>query len=141
METDIRKKGISEMKSTVLCYNLKDTKKGKKVTMIFGYLGYRVRHVEKKEYLKPIGILVGMDEEKEVSADYEGAGFDTEMLVMNAATEEMLDKALFLMRKEGVKVDLKAMVTPNNRSWTSLELQEEIAKEHRYMTEKNREQE
>ena len=82
-----------------------------------------------------------MDEEKEVSADYEGAGFDTEMLVMNAATEEMLDKALFLMRKEGVKVDLKAMVTPNNRSWTSLELQEEIAKEHRYMTEKNREQE
>ena len=129
------------MKSTVLCYNLTGTKKGKKVTMIFGYLGYRVRHVEKKEYLKPIGILVGMDEEKEVSADYEGAGFDTEMLVMNAATEEMLDKALFLMRKEGVKVDLKAMVTPNNRSWTSLELQEEIAKEHRYMTEKNREQE
>ena len=129
------------MKSTVLCYNLKGTKKGKKVTMIFGYLGYRVRHVEKKEYLKPIGILVGMDEEKEVSADYEGAGFDTEMLVMNAATEEMLDKALFRMRKEGVKVDLKAMVTPNNRSWTSLELQEEIAKEHRYMTEKNREQE
>ena len=129
------------MKSVVLCYNLKGTKKGKKIAMIFGYLGYRVRHVEKKEYLKPIGILVGMDEEKEVSADYEGAGFDTEMLVMNAATEEMLDKALFLMRKEGVKVDLKAMVTPNNRSWTSLELQEEIAKEHRYMTEKNREQE
>lgn len=128
------------MKSTVLCYNLKGTKKGKKIAMIFGYLGYRVRHVEKKEYLKSIGVLVGMDEDTEESADYEGAGFDAEMLVMHAATEEMLDKALFLMRKEGVRVDLKAMVTPNNRSWTSLELQEEISKEHQYMTEKNREQ-
>ena len=125
------------MRSIMLCYNLKGTKKGKKIAMIFGYLGYRVRQVEKSEYLKPIGVLAGIEEEKEESDAYEGEGFDSEMLVMHAATEDMLDKALFLMRKENVRVDLKAMVTQNNKDWTSIALHEEIEKEHLYMTEKN----
>ncbi|MBO1700018.1 DUF3783 domain-containing protein, partial [[Clostridium] symbiosum] len=41
------------MKSSVLCYNLKGTKKGKQIAMIFGFLGYKVRHVEKEEYHVP----------------------------------------------------------------------------------------
>ena len=47
------------MKSTVLCYNLKGTKKGKQIAMIFGFLGYKIRHVEKEEYEVPIGVLAG----------------------------------------------------------------------------------
>ena len=43
------------MRATVLCYNLKGTTKGRKIGLIFGFLGYRVRHVEKEEYLLPIG--------------------------------------------------------------------------------------
>ena len=43
------------MRATVLCYNLKGTTKGRKIGLIFGFLGYRVRHVEKEEYLLPVG--------------------------------------------------------------------------------------
>ncbi len=39
------------MRATVLCYNLKGTTKGRKIGLIFGFLGYRVRHVEEEEYL------------------------------------------------------------------------------------------
>lgn len=126
------------MKSTVLCYNLKDTKKGKQITMMFGFLGFKVYHVEKSNYLSPIGILSGIDKAAGGPLLYEGEGFDDEMLVIHAASEELLDKALFLMKKERIKVELKAVVTPSNKEWTSLALYEEIKKEHQYMTKMER---
>ena len=55
------------------------------------------------------------------------------MLVMDPAGETMLDKALFLMRKEKVQIGLKAVLTETNQEWNSLELYEEIKKEHEYM--------
>lgn len=126
------------MKSSVLCYNLKGTKKGKQIAMIFGFLGYKVRHVGKEEYHVPIGVLAGADKMEGERPVFEEEGFSDEMLVMNAESEEMMDKALFLMRKEGLKVGLKAMLTPSNRAWTSIALHDEIQKEHEYMKEMER---
>ena len=83
------------MKSVVLCYNLKETKKGRQVAMIFGFLGYKIRHVEKEEYLWPIGKLAGMEKVERETEVYDGEGFEEEMLVIQAASEDMLDKALF----------------------------------------------
>lgn len=134
----VQEEVIAGMRSTVLCYNLKGTKKGKQIGMIFGFLGYKVRHVEPAEYLVPIGILAGIDKSEPEMGEYAGEGFAEEMLVMNAATEEMLDKALFLMKKEKVQVGLKAVITPANSEWTSLALHDEIWKEHRYMSEMNK---
>lgn len=126
------------MKSTVLCYNLKGTKKGKKIVMIFGYLGYRVRNIAKEEYLLQIGELlegVTVNEETPKEYIYEEEGFSDEMLIIHAASEDMLNKALFLMKKEKVQIALKAVVTPSNQEWNSIALHDEILKEHRYMTE------
>ena len=120
------------MKASVLCYNLKGTKKGKQIAMIFGFLGYKIRHVEKEEYGLPLKVLAGMGEVQE-QASGSVNGFSEEMLVMNPAGETMLDKALFLMRKEKVQVGLKAVLTETNQEWNSLELYEEIKKEHEYM--------
>ena len=36
------------MKSIMLCYNLKGTKKGRKIGMLGSFLGFRVKYVEKK---------------------------------------------------------------------------------------------
>lgn len=58
---------------------------------------------------------------------------------MHAATEDMLDKALFLMKKEKLQVGLKAMVTETNQEWTSLALHDEIQKEHEYMKQRKEE--
>ena len=128
------------MKSVVLCYNLKGTPKGKKIGMIFGFLGYKVR--------LPLGTLIGIspagtEEEaslkKEPSESQDAGGFSEEMLVIHAETEDMLDRALFLMKKEKVRVDLKAMVTQTNRDWDSLALYEEIKKEHEFMKQQEQE--
>ena len=54
--------------------------------------------------------------------------------MIQADTEDKLDKAIFLMRKENVQVGLKAVVTEANRKWTSLALHDEIQKEHEIMT-------
>ena len=125
------------MKSVVLCYNLKETKKGRQVAMIFGFLGYKIRHVEKEEYLWPIGKLAGMEKVERETEVYDGEGFEEEMLVIQAASEDMLDKALFLMRKEKLQVPLKAVVTASNQEWTSITLHDEILKEHQFMTKQN----
>lgn len=124
------------MRQIVLCYNLKGTAKGRKLTMIFGYLGYRVRHVEQEEYACPVGAIAGSMEMPEELPLYQGEGFTDEMLVIHASSEDMLDKALFLMRKEKVQVALKAMLTPSNQSWDSQTLHDEILKEHLQMTQK-----
>jgi len=145
------------MKPTVLCYNLSGTKKGRQIAMIFGFLGYKVRHVEKKEYLQPVGVLAGAlsgnedfchpteDEACENTAEKPGADadgdfrvhdekdFQEEMLVMNPPSEEMLNKALSLMKKEKVQVALKAVITEHNLYWSGLELYKEIKREHEYM--------
>lgn len=130
-------KGSMKMKSIVLCYNLKGTKKGKQIAMIFGFLGFKIRHVGQEEYLKPVkALLLGeQGEEAPVCED----GFDDEMLIMQSEKEDQLDQALFLMRKEKVTVGLKAMVTPTNQEWTSIALHDEILKEHEYMKEKEKE--
>ena len=67
------------MKSIMLCYNLKGTKKGRKIGMLGSFLGFRVKYVEKEEYSKTIGVLTGLKEEvaEEASVE-ETSGTDNE---------------------------------------------------------------
>ena len=120
------------MRATVLCYNLKGTAKGRKIGLIFGFLGYRVRHVEKEEYLLPVGEVAegrtteSINEEAGVKTKEIEAVFQEEMLLMCPENERMLDQALFRMRKEKVQVPLKAVLTEMNKNWTSVALHDEI---------------
>ena len=108
----------------------------------------KVRHVTAEEYRLPLGTLIGISPagteeeaalEKEPSESPDAGGVSEEMLVIHAETEDMLDRALFLMKKEKVRVDLKAMVTQTNRDWDSLALYEEIKKEHEFMKQQEQE--
>ena len=40
------KRGRMHMKSILLCYNLKGTKKGRKIGMLGSFLGFRVKYVD-----------------------------------------------------------------------------------------------
>ena len=131
------------MKSIMLCYNLKGTKKGRKIGILGSFLGFRVKYVEKEEYSKTIGVLTGLKEEvAEEASREETAGtdneeitdFEEEMLVMLLADNRILDKLLFQMKKEKVQVPLKAIVTAKNQNWTSTALYSEIKREHESMT-------
>ena len=123
------KRGRMHMKSIMLCYNLKGTKKGRKIGMLGSFLGFRVKYVEKEEYSKTIGVLTGLKEEVAEITD-----FEEEMLVMLLADNRILDKLLFQMKKEKVQVPLKAIVTAKNQNWTSTALYSEIKREHESMT-------
>ena len=114
------------MRSIMLCYNLKGTKKGRKIGMLGSFLGFRVKYVEKEEYSKTIGVLTGLKEEM--------TDFEEEMIVMLLADNQTLDKLLFQMRKEKVQIPLKAIVTAKNQNWTSTALYKEVKREHESMT-------
>ena len=126
------------MRSMILCYNLKGTKKGRKLGMLGSFLGFRIKYVEKEEYLKSIGELTGLINEKEttdsqISEQQDTEAFEEEMIVIQMEDHRMLDKLLFQMRKEKVKIPLKAVVTAQNQNWTSEALYKEIKKEHETM--------
>ena len=44
-----------------------------------------------------------------------------------------LDQTLAALRRGGVRIDRKAVLTAANRQWTALELYEELGKEHAAM--------
>ena len=134
------------MRSIMLCYNLKGTKKGRKIGMLGSFLGFRVKYVEKEEYSKTIGVLTGLKEEVAEEASVEETSgtdnakneemtdFEEEMIVMLLADNQTLDKLLFQMRKEKVQVKQKAIVTAKNQNWTSTALYKEVKREHESMT-------
>lgn len=75
------KRGRMHMKSIMLCYNLKGTKKGRKIGMLGSFLGFRVKYVEKEEYSKTIGVLTGLKEEvAEEASREETSGTDNEKM-------------------------------------------------------------
>lgn len=121
--------------SVVLLYNFANTQKGRKIKFVLIRMGIRIKNIDKKDYLQPVGALAGVPNITADQPDYDKDGFTEEMLVMNNFTERQLDEMLARFRKEGIpKVELKAVITPSNCTWNSLELYEEIKKEHEQMS-------
>ena len=120
------------MTPTILFYNL-DNEKGRKIKLICLQLKIKIKKAEKADYLQPIGSFFGLME-KNNAPSFTGETFTDEMLVMKDFNNEVLDRFLFEFRKKQIeRVNLKAIVTPQNISWNSLELHEELVKEHESM--------
>lgn len=145
------------LKPTVLLYNFTDKRRRNKVNTFCAMNGIRVKAVEKEQYGKPVLALV--DKEAETlfaeadrgnsasegekpgeEPEREQADFADEMLVMCQVGSKM-NALLSYLRKEKVIVPLKAALTPTNQFWNSVELYQEIRKEHEQMTGRNYEAE
>ncbi|MEI3380919.1 MAG: DUF3783 domain-containing protein [Dorea sp.] len=116
------------MRSMILCYNLKGTKKGRKLGMLGSFLGFRIKYVEKEEYLKSIGELTGLINEKEtmdsqISEQQDTEAFEEEMIVIQMEDHRMLDKLLFQMRKEKVRDSIKGSC---NRTESELDIRSSL---------------
>ena len=67
--------------------------------------------------------------------DYDGEVFAEELLPLPGFTSRRIDALIAGLKKNGAgRVDLKAVLTPTNAGWNSLELYEEIKKEHEKMS-------
>ena len=69
------------------------------------------------------------------SSDPKREAFTDEMLVMKDFDGRLLDRFLLEMRRAKIaRVALKAVLTPDNITWDSFALHDELQKEHEAMT-------
>lgn len=125
----------------VLLYNLSGTEKGRKIKAVLALMGIRVKEVHDTEYKNTIGSLAGIkgyEKENAIQAAQDTVIEDTipeEMLVMCGFSSQRVDEMLRNFRKKEIeRVNLKAVVTPTNATWNSLQLYEELKREHEAMT-------
>lgn len=110
----------------VLLYNL-NNEKGGKIRRMCLPLGLRTRLVEPAEYGLPLSRLV---EGCAPETPWTGECFSDELLLLVNCPGPLLDRFLQGFRRNRIPpVGLKAVLTPTNSGWTSLELREELAKE------------
>lgn len=95
-------------------------------------LRIRCRLVKPEEYALPIGALAGIPAAAS-AANAPQAGFDETMLVICHMLSDQLDALLAGLRQFGVRVALKAVLTPSNIAWSSRQLRDELAREHAAM--------
>ena len=114
----------------VYFYNL-NSAKGRQIRMLCLSLGLKIRVVEKEQYGESIGALAGIAGYTLSGQIYEGEDFEDEMLVLKGFSESMLDAFLHSFRKKKIQpVALKAILTEANCGWNSIELHDELVKEH-----------
>ena len=119
------------MTQLVLAYNF-PAKHLAKLRMAAMKLGVKVRPVEKREYLQSLGSFTGALGSFE--SVYDGDNFQELMLVLCGFSQPMVNTFLSLLKTARLPaVSLKAVLTETNQGWNSLELYDELKKEHRAM--------
>ena len=111
-------------------YNL-NSDKGRKIKLICMKMKLRIRVISPSQYLEPVGYLAGIEGIEPNGNVYEEVGFNDEMLVFKGFDNRTLDRFLKEFPKNKIeKIALKAILTPDNVRWSSLQLHDEIKKEH-----------
>ncbi|MBR6376707.1 MAG: DUF3783 domain-containing protein [Oscillospiraceae bacterium] len=114
---------------TVLLYEIRDPVRLARLRRYLEGGGIRVLTVEPHQLRQPIGALLGLPGFAE-APDPLPAALEEEMLVMFALRQGMLEGILGFFRRAGPpSVGLKAVVTPTNIHWSSLELYEALRQE------------
>lgn len=122
------------MREVILLFNFTDREKRNKVTRALFPLRMKIKEIEKKDYLNPIGYLAGNKEQSRVEEVYTGEELEGEMLVMAGLSSVRMDQVLKALRKSGAgSIPYKASLTPTNQHWNVVKLFEEIKEEHERM--------
>lgn len=127
------------MKETVLYFSPKKTPQTAALKGLLIRMGIRIRNIAPEQVQEQVGVLAG-------AAGFEKSGtkstanpealekLQEEMLVLCNFSEARLDALLQGMRRSGIRIALKAMLTESNAGWTFLQLYEELLEEHARMT-------
>ena len=116
----------------ILMYNL-DNNKGSRLRLLGLKLHIRVRSVAPEDYGEPLGALAGFQPRTGAAAEEQ---FDDEMLVLVNFGSKLLNQFLQEMRAtKQPGVALKAVLTPTNAGWNSVQLHRELCREHEAMRE------
>ena len=113
---------------TVLMYNMKDNARTKAIRQYLTVKNIACMDVPPADYGQSLGALLHLYGFARRFAP--AALFDDEMLVLFAFENAILDEFLKFFRAFRLKpVELKAVVTPHNINWSSVQLHDELCKE------------
>ena len=124
------------MTPQILLYNITDPERKRKIKALLLRLKIRARIIEKSAYPDPVGRAAGMDISTADVSVVPPADFDEEMLVFCFFSDALLNQFLAGLRKSGLQIPLKAILTPSNCTWDSYRLHQEISAEHQKKHEK-----
>ena len=113
-----------------LLYNLQDNTVLKNTLAMMNVECIDVNYTE---YNKPLGTLLGLDNN---NINNNTIDFKDEMIIMYEFNNVQLDALLSLFKINNIKIPLKAIVTETNINWSSLQIRNELIKEHMYMQKK-----
>lgn len=130
-------------KELVLYYRPRGAANPAKLKGVLVNMGIRIRNIQPDQLEEKIGFLAGIEgfekEEKEENSQ-EPEELTREVLVMHQFTNDRLEEFLLRLRKAGVpRVELKAVVTQTNASWTFRQLYQELCREHHEMEKRGNE--
>ena len=133
---------MSISKETVLYYYPEQNKEVSQTKAILAVMGIRIKNLAPSQLGQTVGQLAGlsgkMEEKtlKDAGEEPKGTSLPDSVLVFCGFSEKKLDMTLWHLMKAGVSREVyKAMLTETNRSWTFLELYEELKRERKAIEE------
>ena len=122
------------MVPSVLLYNL-EGEAGAPMKALCAKLGILCRDVAPANYGCALGELAGLpgDPAPTASGAAVRAPFREPMPVMVNLLRPQFDALLAGMREQGIRIPLKAVLTPTSVRWDSYQLRDELAQEHEAM--------
>ena len=97
----------------------------------------RTVSVSPNDYKKSIGQLAGFPDQTATCIS-DGTSLDGSMLIFCNVKERHQNQILEKLRTMDVSITYKAILTPTNRHWTVFQLYDELHREHRAMTGKEK---
>lgn len=140
---------MQKLHETVLYYHTNEAGSEKRVRQLKSVMvrmGVRIKNIDPEQVFESVGYLAGMPgyqsrkEEGEARPSQEaGQSLESvkfpvigqDVLVLRNFTSGRMDFLFYNLKKAGVpKIDLKAVITPQNAGWTFYQLYQELEKEH-----------
>jgi hypothetical protein len=118
------------VRAKVLLYRLgEDSETGRALREVLRKQKLLTLSVSENQLYETVGRLVSTNA---APADIPApdAAPQTEFMLLSALGDRQLDRLLAAMRRAGVSVPYKAVLTENNRDWTLCKLIEEVTREH-----------
>ena len=115
-------------KKKVLVYAMPQDRK-RHLADVMRQLQIIVVPVPSTQYAQPLQAVIA----EETGAAFPWPEFAEPMLVMAGLESEDIDAVLAALKRNQIRIDLKAIVTPINQSWTSLQLYGALCREREAM--------
>ena len=114
----------------ILMYNFKSSDRVDQIRKYLNHAGIEIRTVQPPQYLEPLGCLFDVPGFSKSGVFNLGQNFSEEMIVMRNFTEKELHDFLGFFRTANLdRISLKAVLTPINSHWNSMQLYQELCKE------------